>query len=567
MYNPILINDFYKLCHMLQFKPEITSLTSYLTPRASRLKSEGINEVVFFGLSGYIQKYIEEEFENHFFARSFDLIRREVHEVLHHGLNYSNDMIDKTLAHLLKLHCLGYLPVEINAVPEGTLVPMGVPCVEIRTTDPNLAWVGQALEASLSAAIWQPMISATVGLEYRKIVEKAFAQTVNDTISARTGMCDFSMRGQESNESAIASSAGWLTAMWNSSTVAARDYIQTVYLDQPEDLFICGLTSTEHAVMTTHACIDGGDETNTYAYLFDLYKNESFAAVCDSYDFWNVLTNILPKFKSTIIERGQRGKFIGVRHDSAEPVEALCGIPVFKWEEYLSGAGWMSPELYGNCCFIDAQGNERIHYLDKESNSYRTEERKRTWEEKGMVETMYELFGGDINRKGYKVLIPGIKAVYGDSITIPRAKEIYRRLAAKGFAANNVSLGVGSFSFQCMEAKDGHLLPFTRDTFSIAIKCTYATYKDKEGKEHEMMVFKDPAGFSGKKSQKGLCNVFFDEHGKLTYTDEHLKNTYRDYRFDNSAMVNYFLDGEVRRRSFNDIRERITNAVRYAKNA
>ena len=609
--NPFLLTDFYKLTHILQYRPELRELTSYLTPRGSRLK--GVDKVVFFGLSAYVHSYVVENFNKNFFNRNFEDCASEIREVLELGLGYSDEMIDKTINAFHALHNCHYLPVEINAVAEGTLVPMGVPCLEIKSTDPQFFWVGQALEASLSAAIWHPMVSATIAREYRKIARGAFSATVENGIDERTAMCDFSMRGQESNESAVNASVAWLTSMWNSSTVAARKHIQNVY--GKCDGNVRGLTSTEHSVMTSHACLDGGDEIPTFKYLFNLYKDVSFAAVCDSYDFWNVLTNILPNnFMKEIDERGKRGVFIGVRHDSAEPVDALCGtVPIlhadsvkripkdmledgtklecmtlmFKEEEAnnLWEQGFREGNLVAVMCdgeeyLVRIRAVEYLHSIDETVDkdcpimwaSGVLQNRPRTWKEKGMVETMYEIFGGSVNSKGFKVLNPGIKAVYGDSITITRAKKIYERLAAKGFAANNVSLGVGSFSFQALENEDGTLSPFTRDTFSVAIKCTHSKYITREWydegyegdiwhcnvEEAERHVFKDPKDFSGKKSQKGLCRIFFNENGELTYEDELYE---ADLVGKNSALITYFKNGQEFKQNFETIRETIDETL------
>lgn len=572
--NPWLLTDFYKLTHILQYRPELRELTSYLTPRGSRLK--GVDKVVFFGLSAYVHSYVVKNFNDNFFNCPWDEIAVDIADVLKNGLGYTGDMITKTLINLHALHDLHYLPVEINAVAEGTLVPMGVPCLEIKSTNPQFFWVGQALEASLSAAIWHPMVSATIAREYRKIAREAFAKTVENGIDERVAMCDFSMRGQESNESAVNASVAWLTSMWNSSTVAARKHIQNVYGKCTGN--VRGLTSTEHSVMTSHACLDGGDEIPTFKYLFELYKNVSFAAVCDSYDFWNVLTNILPNyFMYNIDERGKRGLFIGVRHDSAEPVDALCGIPVVEESKYVHHISKCVPHNLPNglkkkYLVLNPKGNDYIATWDDIYGKWETEHRPRTYEEMGMVETMYEIFGGTINSKGYKVLNPGIKAVYGDSITITRAKQIYERLADKGFAANNVSLGVGSFSFQALENEDGTLSPFTRDTFSIAIKCTHSKYITREwydeGHEGDIMhcsveeaerhVFKDPKNFSGKKSQKGLCRIFFNEDGELTYEDELYE---KDLVGKNSALITYFKNGQEFKQNFESIRETIDETL------
>ena len=615
--NPFLLTDFYKLTHLLQYRPELRELVSYLTPRGSRLK--GVDKVVFFGLSAYVHSYIVENFRENFFTRNFEYCEFEIREVLELGLGYTDEMIDKTIEHFKALHDLGYLPVEINAVPEGTLVPMGVPCVEIKSTNPEFFWVGQALEASLSAAIWHPMVSATIAREYRKIARDAFSATVENGIDERTAMCDFSMRGQESNESAVNASVAWLTSMWNSSTVAARKHIKDVYgvakspvtpvtkqwkpqytygvRDKMKDTIVRGLTSTEHSVMTSHACLDGGDEIPTFKYLFNLYKNVSFAAVCDSYDFWNVLTNILPNnFMEEINERGKRGVFIGVRHDSAEPVDALCGtVPVlhadavkripkemledgtklecmtltFTEEEAnnLGEQGFREGNLVAVMCdgeeyLVRIRAVEHLRSIDVSIAkdcptmwaSGVLQNRSRTWEEKGMVETMYEFFGGNVNSKGFKVLNPGIKAVYGDSITITRAKRIYKRLAIKGFAANNVSLGVGSFSFQALENEDGSLSPFTRDTFSVCVKCSHSKYCDENGEIQERFVYKDPKGWSSKKSTKGLCQIYFDENGELTYKDEKYEN---DLIGVNSALIPYFKDGKEYKQNFEEVRRTI----------
>jgi nicotinic acid phosphoribosyltransferase len=133
--------------------------------------------------------------------------------------------------------------------------------------------------------------------------------------------------------------------------------------------------------------------------------------------------------------------------------------------------------------------------------------------DKGTVQMLWEIFGGMVNSKGYKVLDSHVKAIYGDSITIQRAAEIYSRLERKGFASCNVALGAGSFSFQCVE-EDDILKPFTRDTFSSCIK---ATYCELDGCV-PVPIFKNPKDGGFKKSQKGCC-VVWEENGELFYKD------------------------------------------------
>ena len=136
--------------------------------------------------------------------------------------------------------------------------------------------------------------------------------------------------------------------------------------------------------------------------------------------------------------------------------------------------------------------------------------------------------------------------------TITRAKEIYRILMQNGFAANNVSLGVGSFSMQCLEGEDGTLYPFTRDTFGIAVKSTYC---EVDGKPYQ--IFKDPKTDSGhfKKSQRGMCRVCHDIDGELICIDG---LTPQDCDEGESLLQTVFQNGKIlRTQSLHEIRQRL----------
>lgn len=593
-YSSILKTDFYKVTHMQQYNTGITHFTSYLTPRGSRFKN--IDKMVVFGIANFVNEILYKDFNENFFSKHWLDIYEDLIEVLHDGLGYSLPIIKETEFKIKKLYNLGYLPIELNGLPEGTLCPMGVPAIEIRSTHPDFAWVAQSIESILSCEFWHPAISATMALEYKKIAKAAYDKTVDDDISHMTAMCDFSMRGQESYTSSVASGAAFLTSFYNCSTIESRRYIRENYNDtKPER--VNGLTSTEHSVMCSDYAICGDERETFKRLLTEVYPNTSFAAVSDSYDFWNVVTNILPSLREEI--EAHNG-FIGIRHDSDEPVHALCGIPQFNFnkiysfnediihisdeedfedfiyefmndnypkidesfeayfkytnkpeeenheEQFFSGVYRIIPVVYKHDHDFDEYGYEIQKVRDSLS-----------YEDKGMVESLYELFGGYTNSKGYKVMNPKLKAVYGDSITIPRAKEIYKRLEEKGFAANNVSLGVGSFSMECLE-EDGVLKPFTRDSFSIAVKATYCIYNDN-GEEKEIFIYKDPKGCSGKKSLKGLCRVVENYEGIKVVQE--LNQQQYDALKPASLFVNYFKDGNVNKYSFKDIRSRMEDNI------
>lgn len=164
---------------------------------------------------------------------------------------------------------------------------------------------------------------------------------------------------------------------------------------------------------------------------------------------------------------------------------------------------------------------------------------------------LWNIFGGTVNSKGFKVLNPHVKALYGDSITPQRCQQIYKILERAGFAINNVALGVGSFSMQCLETMNADhksYAPYTRDTFGIAVKATYA--EDADGRP--IMIFKNPKTDTGhfKKSQRGCCRVVRDgdnythEDG-LTWAEAQENNELRVV-FKNGEFIKTYTLDEVR---------------------
>lgn len=488
--NPLLESDFYKQVHWNQYPKGITKVVSYFVPRMSRLK--GDNHLIMFGLQSFIKEYLIEDFNEFFFSRPKEDVVREYKHLLDNTLGEGLYGIER----VAELHDLGYLPIEIKALAEGTLVPIGVPMFEISNTHPDFAWLTNALESVISCELWHAMISANVGYKYRKIVDHFYDMSCDDNIPRRKALGDFSMRGQESKRSAYKSSAGWLLSFVNTATVPAVDYLERYYnCDCSKEEVGFGSVSTEHSVMCSNFAVDGDEITMIKRLLTEIYPNTSFSMVSDSYDYWNLVDNILPMCKKEILEHN--GCLL-VRGDSGDPVEVVTKTVFHLWEQ----------------------------------------------------------FGGTINSKGYKVLNPHIKAIYGDSITPQRAEAIYTILVNNGFAASNVSLGVGSFSMQCLESYTEHAAiptfnPYTRDTFGIAIKATYA--EDKDGKP--IMIFKNPKEASFKKSHKGCVVVLAGSDGELRSEDEHeFKETYRA----DNALKTVFNDGKMTLEcSLADIRKRL----------
>ncbi len=484
--NPMLLIDFYKAVHAEMLPKNITKSVSYFTPRMSRVKRW--DKVVMFGLQGFIKTYLIDYFNEEFFGKPFEEIIYEYKRIMDASLGKDAYKIDK----IESLHKLGYLPIEIVALPEGTIVPMHVPMFGITNTHKDFAWLPQSLESLISAEMWHPMLAATVGMTYRGIVNHYYDLTCEDNIPRSKALGAFDFRGEECLESAVKAGAGWCLSFLNTATVPTIPYLEKNYFcDCTKESVAYGSPSTEHSVMCSNYAVDGDEITLLRRLLTEIYPNTSFSAVLDSYDYWNIIDNILPQLKTEIMNHN--GCML-MRGDSGDCVEVVTKTVFKLWEE----------------------------------------------------------FGGTVNSKGYKVLDPHVKAIYGDSITVQRCEEIYKILMENGFACSNVALGVGSFSFQCIE-EDGFLKPFTRDTFSSCIK---ATYCEIDGKPFP--IFKNPKDGGFKKSQKGCCRVYTRCDGSIYYEDELTWEQAADYEKRVNMLIPVFKDGELlKEQSLKEIRDRL----------
>ena len=536
-YNPLLLIDFYKATHDSQYPEGLTKMVSYYTPRMSRLKDT--DKITFFGLQGFIKEYLIKGFNENFFNRPEDEVVTEYERVLNATLGNSAYESNK----IRELHRLGYLPLEISAVPEGTRTAIGVPQIEITNTHPNFVWLVNTIETMLSCTMWHTQVSAEVGYRYYQIVKKYYDLSCDNHVNPRRLLGDFSMRGQQSVESAIKSSAAWCLSFYNTATVPAILWLEDNYnCDCTIDNVAYGAISTEHSVMCSNYAIDGNEITHIRRLLTEIYPHHSFSMVSDSYDYWNLVEKILPHLKNEIMAHDG---CLSIRGDSGDPVEIIAGKEIIyldegEWKNLKDDPNEFIAEFFERELEKDTQQifscngeyaladitvewtNERGAWTDCKYwyvdgyNVKLIENYELTSEDKGTVWCLWDIFGGTINSKGYKVLDPHIKAIYGDSITPQRCARIYQRLVNNEFAISNVSLGIGSFSFMCLE-EDGSFNPYTRDTFGIAVKTTYA----EDANSKPIMIYKQPKALSWKKSQKGCCAVALDGQ---SYTDEHIRD-------------------------------------------
>ncbi len=443
MSTPLTLIDFYKADHRSQYPKGTTTVFSNWTPRKSRI--DDIDSVVFFGLQYFVKEYLIKQWNRDFFDRpKYEVVERYARRMRNAGISIEVD-------HIEDLHDLGYLPIEVWALPEGTNTPIGVPMFVVWNTMPEFFWITNYLETSLSSVIWGPSTSATIARKYRRILDHWIEATGGDPNFVDWQGHDFSYRGMYGSEAAMLSGGGHLLSFTGTDTVPAIDFLEDYYgANSDEDLVGGSVPATEHSVM----CMGTKeDEIETFHRLItELYPSGIVSIVSDTWDYWKVWTEFLPELREDILSRDG---VVTIRPDSGDPVKILVGDP-------------------------NAPVGSPAH--------------------KGSYELAWEVFGGTVNAKGFKELDPHINLIYGDSITTERCEAICAGVAAKGFVPKNI-FGIGSFTYQYN----------TRDTFGFAMKAT-AGVVDGELREIFKDPATDDGT---KRSARGLLAVAVDDNGEL----------------------------------------------------
>lgn len=487
IYPASLLCDFYKVSHKDQYPKNTETIYSTFTPRSNRYFPLA-DEVVVFGIQGFIKKYLIEYFNIHFFNRTKEEVVNEYTRYIKHTLGVQNP----DASHVSSLHDLGYLPIKIKALKEGSKAPIKVPVLTMENTNPEFFWLTNYLETLVSAEIWQPMTSATTAYQYRKLLNEFAIKTTGSTEGVEFQGHDFSARGMVGLDGAASSGAGHLLSFTGTDTIPSIAYHEKYYNANIENEIVgTSIPATEHSVMCAGTDADSRDEYEMYKRLItEVYPTGFFSVVSDTYDFWAVIGDILPRLKDEIMNRDGR---VVIRPDSGDPVLILTGNP---------------------------EGESEL-------------------ERKGLIEALWDIFGGSVTEQGYKVLDTHTGAIYGDSITLERARQIVERLESKGFASTNIVLGIGSYTYQYN----------TRDTLGFAMKATYAVIDGEE-----KMLFKDPKTDDGtKRSQRGLVAVV-EENDKMRVVDGLEMKNYKLIK-DRDLLEEVIVDGTlVRDQSLQEIR-------------
>lgn len=298
--------DFYKVGHIFQYPEGTEYVYSNFTPRSNKHAPHLMDGAVFIGLTRYIKLTLIDLWDEYFFNKPVDEVTARFKRRMLTSLGS-----DINVDHITALHNLGYLPLRIKALPEGTLVPFGVPMFTVENTLPEFYWLTNAIETDISSEMWKPCTAATIAREYRKILNEFGIKTgvADDFIPFQAH--DFSYRGMSGREDAANTGLGHLVYFTGSDNIPAINAAEDLYHANADEYFTAGsINATEHSVQCA-GTKEG--EFETYRRLItDVYPSGMVSIVSDTWDYWNVLTDILPNLRNEIM--GRDGKLV-VRPD------------------------------------------------------------------------------------------------------------------------------------------------------------------------------------------------------------------------------------------------------------
>jgi len=456
MTNILLQTDVYKLGHMDQYRPDIKTVYSYLEAR------KGGSDITFYGLHYYLKRYLTGE----------DVITSdkiiEAHSVYESILGKS--IADNAASKLRDLHTYfknhNRLPLKIKAIDEGISLATKNILMSVENTD-GFYWLPGFLESFL-LKLWYPCSVATKSKLYHDLVSKYAKDTCDNSLHIPYSVHDFGYRGVSSEESAAVAGSSHLVYFSGTDTLVASNLAQVIY--SADKTVASSVPATEHSVM----CSYGKDnELLAFESMLDLYPTGIVSIVSDTYDYYNVLTQFLPKLKDRIMSR--EGKVV-IRPDSGLQEHILLGNPDGKTEA----------------------------------------------ERKGTFTLLWELVGGEINSKGYKVLDSHIGVIFGDGFYYERFERVLEGMKQLGFATSNLVIGVGGILLQ------NH----SRDDYGFAFKATHAITEKGE----EISLFKDPATDKSKKSKKGRM-VLLKSDNKYKTVDQLSYEEQSNFKDDQLKLV------------------------------
>lgn len=262
-----LVTDVYKIFHPFAYRPGTTHVYSNGTARFGKHSNIPHNaEIVHFGLQMALQK-INELWNKNFFEVPKDGVLAEYARV-------TKGILGKVIPidHIADLHDVGYLPIEVKALPEGSLVPYGVPPYTIVNTVEGFGWLTNRLETPISAEYWPAVTSATTAFAYRSEFEKV--EALKELGMIKFLGHDFSARGLWGMFAP--ENIGHLTSFVGSDSVVSGLAMERFYdANISNELVMASVDATEHSVACSNIVLELEDidaEISSGRTLEELWK-------------------------------------------------------------------------------------------------------------------------------------------------------------------------------------------------------------------------------------------------------------------------------------------------------
>ena len=417
MTNIILNADSYKASHFLQYPPNTTQVSSYIEARGGQFK-----QAIFFGLQMYIKAYLMTPVTHEHVDEA-----KAIFEL--HGVPFN----EAGWRYIVNEHA-GYLPISIEAVPEGTVMSVKNALVQVMNTDPECAWLTSYVETALLRAVWYPTTVATVSWHCRQVIQHYLEETADTTDGLDFKLHDFGARGATSEESAAIGGCAHLVNFQGTDTMsgvmAARHYYDA-------DMAGFSIPAAEHSTMTSWG---REHEAEAYANMLKQFAgpDKTVAVVSDSYDLWNAIDNIWGDELSAQVQA--TGGTLVVRPDSGDPVNIVTET----------------------------------------------------------VERLMKCFGFAVNEKGYRVLPDYIRVIQGDGISQHTIEAILQAMKQRKQSAENVAFGMGGELLQkvnrdtmkfAMKASAAKVEGYWRDVYKDPVTDT-----GKRSKKGRLAVVRNTQG-------------------------------------------------------------------------
>jgi nicotinamide phosphoribosyltransferase len=418
MRNLILNTDSYKVSHFAQYPAGTEFVSSYIESRGGVYP-----RTVFFGLQAFLKEYLSKPFS------AADIDEAEAVSIAH-GVPFNRAGWE----YILNAHN-GFLPLEIEAVAEGSVVPVGNVLVQVMNTDPACAWLTSYVETALLRAIWYPVTVATVSWNCRNIIARYLAETADSLDGLPFKLHDFGSRGASSEETAALGGLAHLVNFMGTDTLSAILAARRYY---GADMAGFSIPAAEHSTITSWGR-DG--ESAAYANMLKQFggAGKLVAVVSDSYDLWNAIDNLWGGELKAQVE--QMGGTLVVRPDSGNPVEVVPAA----------------------------------------------------------VERLMAKFGYRTNSKGYRVLPDCVRLIQGDGVSAASIEAILSAMQKQGLSADNVAFGMGGELLQkvnrdtqkfAMKASAACVNGEWRDVFKDPV-----TDPGKRSKRGRLALIRDEQGY------------------------------------------------------------------------